>query len=109
MPVRVAINGFGRLGRSFLRAAHEHNADLEVVAVNDLVAPSALGQLLKYDSVYGRFPGSVVAEDGGISIDHVYVRALDGWVRSRPLARSQRVRASPGPARCRRRCSDASA
>jgi glyceraldehyde 3-phosphate dehydrogenase len=76
MSVRVAINGFGRVGRSFLRAAQEHNADLEVVAVNDLVAPSALAQLLKYDSVYGRFPGSVVAEDGGISIDHVYVRAL---------------------------------
>lgn len=38
MPVRVAINGFGRVGRSFLRAAHEQGADIEVVAVNDLVA-----------------------------------------------------------------------
>jgi glyceraldehyde 3-phosphate dehydrogenase len=76
MPVRVAINGFGRVGRSFLRAAHTHNADIEVVAVNDLAEPAMLAQLLKYDSVYGRFPGEVVVEDGGISIDGVLVRAL---------------------------------
>jgi glyceraldehyde 3-phosphate dehydrogenase len=76
MPVRVAINGFGRVGRSFLRAAHEHDADIEVVAVNDLVAPSMLAQLLKYDSVFGRFPGEVLAEDDGISIDGAHVRAL---------------------------------
>jgi glyceraldehyde 3-phosphate dehydrogenase len=76
MPVRVAINGFGRVGRSFLRAAHAHNADIEVVAVNDLAEPTMLAQLLKYDSVYGRFPGEVVVEDGGISVDGVQVRAL---------------------------------
>jgi Glyceraldehyde 3-phosphate dehydrogenase, NAD binding domain len=76
MPVRVAINGFGRVGRSFLRAAHEQDADIEVVAVNDLVAPSTLAQLLKYDSVYGRFPGEVLAHDDGISVDGVHVRAL---------------------------------
>jgi glyceraldehyde 3-phosphate dehydrogenase len=76
MPVRVAINGFGRVGRSFLRAAHEHNADLEVVAINDLVPPPTLAQLLKYDSVFGRFPGSVAAQDGGISVDGVNVRTL---------------------------------
>src|SRR5450631_1574968 len=76
MPVRVAINGFGRVGRSFLRAAHEHDADIEVVAVNDLVAPSMLAQLLKYDSVFGRFSGEVLAEDDGISVDGAHVRAL---------------------------------
>jgi glyceraldehyde 3-phosphate dehydrogenase len=76
MPVRVAINGFGRVGRSFLRAAHEQEADIEVVAINDLVAPSTLAQLLKYDSVYGRFPGEVVAHTDGISVDGVHVRAL---------------------------------
>jgi glyceraldehyde 3-phosphate dehydrogenase len=76
MPVRVAINGFGRVGRSFLRAAHAHNADIEVVAVNDLVAPAMLAQLLKYDSVYGRFPGKVLAEADGISVDDVHIRAL---------------------------------
>jgi glyceraldehyde 3-phosphate dehydrogenase len=76
MPVRVAINGFGRVGRSFMRAAHEQEADIEVVAVNDLVAPSTLAQLLKYDSVFGRFPGEVLAEDEGLSVDGVHVRAL---------------------------------
>jgi glyceraldehyde 3-phosphate dehydrogenase len=76
MPVRVAINGFGRVGRSFLRAAYEHCADIEVVAVNDLVAPAMLAQLLKYDSVFGRFPGAVVAEYDGISIDGVHIQAL---------------------------------
>jgi glyceraldehyde 3-phosphate dehydrogenase len=76
MPVRVAINGFGRVGRSFLRAAHEHDADLEVVAVNDLVAPPMLAQLLKYDSVFGRFPGEVIARDDGISVNGAHIRAL---------------------------------
>jgi glyceraldehyde 3-phosphate dehydrogenase len=76
MAVRVAINGFGRVGRSFLRAAHEQSADIEVVAVNDLAATPMLAHLLKYDSVYGRFSGEVVAQDGAISIDGVKVTAL---------------------------------
>jgi glyceraldehyde 3-phosphate dehydrogenase len=76
MPTRVAINGFGRVGRCFLRAAYDQHADIEVVAVNDLAAASTLAQLLKYDSVYGRFPGTVVAEDGGISVDGVHIEAL---------------------------------
>jgi glyceraldehyde 3-phosphate dehydrogenase len=76
MPVRVAINGFGRVGRSVLRAAHENDADIEVVAVNDLVAAATLAHLLKYDSVYGRFPGEVAVEDENIVIDGVHVRTL---------------------------------
>jgi glyceraldehyde 3-phosphate dehydrogenase len=76
MAVRVAINGFGRIGRSFLRAAHGRDADVEVVAVNDLIAASDLAHLLKYDSVFGRFPGQVAAEDGSIVIDGAPVRAL---------------------------------
>jgi glyceraldehyde 3-phosphate dehydrogenase len=70
MPVRVAINGFGRVGRSVLRAAHERDADIEVVAVNDLVEPRTLAHLLAYDSVFGRFPAPVAAtEDGAIEVD----------------------------------------
>jgi glyceraldehyde 3-phosphate dehydrogenase len=76
MPVRVAINGFGRIGRSFLRAAHERDADIEVVAVNDLIAAGDLAHLLKYDSVFGRFRGSVAADDGSIVVDGTPVRAL---------------------------------
>jgi glyceraldehyde 3-phosphate dehydrogenase len=76
MPTRVAINGFGRIGRGFLRAAHEHGTDIEVVAVNDLVEPATLAHLLKYDSVYGRFPGEVAAADGAIEVDGHPIAAL---------------------------------
>ncbi len=59
MPVRVGINGFGRIGRNVLRAAHETSADIEIVAVNDITDNETLGHLLKYDSVFGPFPGTV--------------------------------------------------
>jgi glyceraldehyde 3-phosphate dehydrogenase len=71
MAVQVAINGFGRTGRAFLRSAIERGAELEVVAINDLTDAAMLAQLLKYDSVYGRFPVPVKAGDGMIVVgDH---------------------------------------
>ena len=76
MSVRVAINGFGRVGRCALRAAHQSEADLEVVAVNDLVEATTLAHLLQYDSVFGRFPGKVEATDDGIVIDGQLVRTF---------------------------------
>jgi glyceraldehyde 3-phosphate dehydrogenase len=76
MPVRVAINGFGRVGRSVVRAAWEHDADIEVVAVNDLIEPATLAHLLAYDSVFGRFLASVIATDGAIEIDGHRMQAL---------------------------------
>jgi glyceraldehyde 3-phosphate dehydrogenase len=69
MPVRVAINGFGRTGRAAFRAALESAADIEWVAINDLADPPMLAQLLKYDTVYGRFDGSVEAVDGAILVN----------------------------------------
>ena len=57
MAVRVGINGFGRIGRNVFRAAHERNADIEWVGVNDLTDSATLAHLLKYDSVYGPYPG----------------------------------------------------
>src|SRR4051812_29730074 len=63
MPVRVGINGFGRIGRNFFRAANAAGADFELVAVNDLTDPPTLAHLLKYDPVLGRYPG--VGEGGG--------------------------------------------
>ena len=69
MPIRVAINGFGRIGRSVLRAAHEREADIEVVAVNDLVDTPTLAHLLKYDSIYGRFPAEVADVGRHINVD----------------------------------------
>ncbi|HUO73787.1 MAG TPA: type I glyceraldehyde-3-phosphate dehydrogenase [Solirubrobacteraceae bacterium] len=76
MSVRVAINGFGRVGRSVFRAAHENGSDIEIVAVNDLVEAGTLAHLLKYDSVFGRFPAAVALGNGGFVVDDSEVRAL---------------------------------
>ena len=69
MNTRVAINGFGRVGRAAFRAAYERDLGLEFVGINDLADPHALTNLLKYDSVYGRFPGQVEAGEGVIRVD----------------------------------------
>jgi glyceraldehyde 3-phosphate dehydrogenase len=76
MPVRVGINGFGRIGRNVFRAAHESGADVEIVAVNDITDNETLAHLLKYDSVFGRFPASVEAGDDVLRVDGREVRAL---------------------------------
>ena len=69
MSTRVAINGFGRTGRAAFRAAHESEADIEWVAINDVADPAMLAHLLTYDTVYGRFGGTVEAVEGGIVVD----------------------------------------
>jgi glyceraldehyde 3-phosphate dehydrogenase len=69
MAVRVAVNGFGRTGRAAFRAAHESGADIEWVAVNDVAEPALLAHLLKYDTVYGPFPGTVEAADDALVVD----------------------------------------
>ena len=61
MPVRVGINGFGRIGRNVFRSAQERGADIEWVAVNDLTDSRTLAHLLKYDSILGPYPGEVSA------------------------------------------------
>ena len=77
MSARVGINGFGRIGRQVLRAAMERHPDeLEVVAVNDLAAPEANAHLFKYDTNYGRYPGTVQAVEGGIEVDGRRIRSL---------------------------------
>jgi glyceraldehyde 3-phosphate dehydrogenase len=76
MSVRVAINGFGRVGRSALRAAHEQGAAIDWVAVNDITDPATLAHLLAHDSVYGRFPGTVEARASAIAIDGREIKVL---------------------------------
>ncbi len=75
-PVRVGINGFGRIGRNLFRAAHEAGSELEFVAVNDITDAATLAHLLKYDSIYGRFPGEVEARDDSIVVDGNEIRVL---------------------------------
>src|ERR1017187_5540004 len=76
MPVRVGINGFGRIGRNVFRAAYEQGADIEWLAVNDLVDPKTIAHLLKYDSTYGPFPGEVEATDKGLMVNGQEIRVL---------------------------------
>jgi glyceraldehyde 3-phosphate dehydrogenase len=71
MAVRVAINGFGRIGRNILRAiAEAGRKDIEVVGINDLGPVETNAHLLRYDSVHGRFPGTVTVEDDSISLSN---------------------------------------
>ena len=68
MAVRVAINGFGRIGRNVYRAS-QGNKDIEIVAINDLTDAKTLAHLFKYDSVHGIYPGEVEAAGDAIVID----------------------------------------
>jgi glyceraldehyde 3-phosphate dehydrogenase len=76
MPVRVGINGFGRIGRNVFRAAYEKGADIEWVAANDIGDAATTAHLLKYDSNYGPFPGHVEATEGGFKVDGKEIRLL---------------------------------
>jgi glyceraldehyde 3-phosphate dehydrogenase len=69
MSVRIGINGFGRIGRNYLRAARSLGADVDVVAVNDLTSAQTLAHLLRYDSTHGRLDSEVKVADGSIVLD----------------------------------------
>ncbi len=76
MSVRVAINGFGRIGRNVVRAAKRDNADIDFVAINDLTDPETLAHLLRYDSVHGRYQGEVKVDGDFLRIDDDSIRVL---------------------------------
>ena len=76
MTTRIGINGFGRIGRNYFRAALAQGADLEIVAVNDLTSPEALAHLLKYDSVGGRLTETVEVKDGNIVVNGNVIKVL---------------------------------
>jgi glyceraldehyde 3-phosphate dehydrogenase len=69
MTVRVAVNGFGRIGRNFLRALYDTKSPVEIVALNDIGSVETNAHLLRYDSTHGRFPGTVVTSEHGITVD----------------------------------------
>jgi glyceraldehyde 3-phosphate dehydrogenase len=75
MSFKVAINGFGRIGRNFLRASRGNNV-FEIIAINDLTDSKTLAHLLKYDSVHGAFQGTVEAGDGALKIDGKDIKVL---------------------------------
>jgi glyceraldehyde 3-phosphate dehydrogenase len=74
MSVRVGINGFGRIGRLFLRAAKSRGADFDFVAINDLADTSQMALLLRYDSIHGPYPGKVVADGEDLVVDDDRIR-----------------------------------
>src|ERR1041385_9026731 len=77
MTLRVAINGFGRIGRNILRAiAEADRKDIEVVALSDLGPVETNAHLLRYDSVHGRFPGEVTVEGDSISLGNGKIKVL---------------------------------
>ena len=76
MTVRIGINGFGRIGRNFFRAALEQGENIEVVAVNDLTSPETLAHLLKYDSILGPLKSDVSVKDGHIVVDGKQLNVL---------------------------------
>src|ERR1700749_4359973 len=76
MPVRDGINGFGRIGRNVFRAAVDRGADIEWVALNDLVDRKTIAHLLKYASNYGPFKGSVEMTENGIAVNGKELRVL---------------------------------
>jgi glyceraldehyde 3-phosphate dehydrogenase len=76
MAAKVGINGFGRIGRLALRAAMERKADIEIVAINDLADSHTNAHLFKYDSNYGRYPGSVETTQDAIRIDGKEIKVI---------------------------------
>jgi glyceraldehyde 3-phosphate dehydrogenase len=77
VSVKVGINGFGRIGRNFFRGVRALDADVEIVAVNDLGDAATMAHLLKYDSVLGPFDGDVQAKDGAIVVDGAELKLLN--------------------------------
>ena len=76
MTVKIGVNGFGRIGRNFFRAAKQGGADLDFVAVNDITDAATLAHLLKYDSVMGTYDGQVGTSANGITVDGDELRVL---------------------------------
>jgi len=76
MSVKVGINGFGRIGRNAFKAYIDKNPDFEIVAVNDLTDPATLAHLLKYDSCFGKFDGTVEAKEGAIVVNGKEIKIL---------------------------------
>ena len=94
MTVRVGINGFGRIGRNYLRAILATGADVEVVGVNDLTSPETLAHLLRYDSTHGRLAVPVQVEGNDLLVGDRHIRVM---------AEREPVAAALGLAGCRAR------
>src|SRR5829696_6327265 len=75
MAIKVGINGFGRIGRNVLRSAVQNFPDIEIVGINDLLEPDYLAYMLQYDSVHGRFEGTIAVEGNTLIVNGKKIRA----------------------------------
>ena len=100
MTIRVGINGFGRIGRNFLRAVQASDSDVEIVGVNDLAANDILAHFLRYDSILGRFPGAIESDENYLTVNGTKIAATGkrsrhpAWyfVNAAPASRSPNKR-----------------
>ena len=76
MAIRMAINGFGRIGRLVFKRAMQ-NGEIEIVALNDLTDNKTLAHLLKYDTIHGRYPGHIEAREDGIEVDGKFIKIFE--------------------------------
>ena len=74
MTIKIGINGFGRIGRMVFRAASQNFADIEIVGINDLLEPDYLAYMLQFDSVHGRFKGSIAVEGNTLVVNGKKIR-----------------------------------
>ena len=74
MTIKIGINGFGRIGRNVLRSAVQNFSDIEIVGINDLLEPNYLAYMLQYDSVHGRFKGSIAVEGNTLVVNGKKIR-----------------------------------
>jgi hypothetical protein len=81
MTIKVGINGFGRIGRNVLRSAIQNFPDIEIVAINDLLEPDYLAYMLQYDSVHGRFKGTVSVEGNTLVVNGKKIRLTPSATR----------------------------
>ena len=93
MSIRVAINGFGRIGRLVFRNMLERKGKFEIVAINDLAEPSGLAHMLKYDTVHGRYPGTVTHDESSITVDGSRIEIL----KERDPANTMELSRASGP------------
>ena len=98
MAVKVGINGFGRIGRNFLRAVRKSGADVDFVGVNDITDAKTLAHLLKYDSVLGRLDADVTVSENGISVDGDELRVFAERDPAAVAELARRYFTSHGPA-----------
>ena len=74
MAIKLGINGFGRIGRNVLRAAVQNFSDIEIVGINDLLEPDYLAYMLQYDSVHGRFKGTIAVDGNTLIVNGKKIR-----------------------------------